>query len=115
MSAFQIASLLGVPGAIVLFVTIFVNRALKKRDKKQQEISDQNEKLEAQNKATMLGGQALLRDRLLQAFRHYIEKGYADYNDRENVKNMYVQYEALGPNSVMEDLYEKFVSLPMQL
>ena len=126
MSLFQWLSLAGIPGIIVLVGGIIINRALKKRDDKrertvaeyerrQEEIRIQNEQLEAQNKATMLGVQALLRDRLLQAFRHYIQKGYADYNDRENVNNMYVNYEALGPNSVMEDLYEQFKELPMQL
>ena len=87
---------------------------LKKRDEKQEEIRLQNEQLEIQNKATMLGVQALLRDRLLQAFKHYIGQGYAEYSDRENVRNMYVQYEALGPNSVMTNLYEQFTALPMQ-
>ena len=126
MSLFQWLSLAGVPGIIVLIGGIIINRALKKRDderaatveeyeRQQNEIKEQSDKLEAQNKATMLGVQALLRDRLLQSFRFYIAQGYAEYNDRENVKNMYVQYETLGPNSVMEDLYEKFTSLPMQL
>ena len=126
MSLFQWLSLAGIPGIIVLVGGIIINRALKKRDdkrektvaeyeRKQEEIREQNRKMEIQNQATMLGVQALLRDRLLQAFRHYIQKGYADYNDRENVNNMYVNYEALGPNSVMEDLYEQFKELPMQL
>ena len=83
-------------------------------ERQQEEIQRQNDVLEAQNKATMLGVQALLRDRLLQAFKHYISQGYADYTDRDNVKNMYDQYEALGPNSVMTDLYEQFTELPMQ-
>ena len=82
---------------------------------KQEEIRKQNELLDSQNRATMLGVQALLRDRLLQAFKHYIEQGFAGYADRENVKNMYDQYEALGPNSVMSDLYEQFKELPMAL
>ena len=114
MSVFQWLSVLGVPGIIVLIGTIIINRAFKKRDKKREEIVAQNEKLEAQNRATMLGVQALLRDRLLQSFRVYIKLGYADYSDRENVLNMYKNYEALGPNSVMEDLYNKFTALPMQ-
>ena len=84
-------------------------------EQQQSEIKKQNEQLETQNKATMLGVQALLRDRLLQAFKHYISQGYAEYNDRENVRNMYEQYEALGPNSVMTDMYEKFTDLPTQL
>lgn len=92
-----------------------MNKAFKKRDERQEEIRTQTELLDAQNKATMLGVQALLRDRLLQAFKHYISQGFAEYSDRENVRNMYEQYEALGPNSVMSDLYEQFTSLPMQL
>jgi len=115
LSAFQWLSLAGVPGIIVLIGGIVINRALKKRDKKQQEIADQNQILEMQNKATMLGVQALLRDRLLQSFKHYLSQGYAEYGDRENVRNMYEQYEALGPNSVMSDLYEQFKELPIQL
>ena len=125
MDLFHWLSLAGIPGLIVLIGGIIINRALKKRDdkrdetvaeyeRKQEEIKKQNEDLERQNRATMLGVQALLRDRLLQAFRHYIDKGFADYHDRENVNNMYVQYEALGPNSVMEDLYNQFTALPMQ-
>ncbi|MBQ1779226.1 MAG: hypothetical protein IIZ93_13815 [Acidaminococcaceae bacterium] len=126
MSAFQWLSLAGIPGLIVLIGGIIINRALKKQDdkrnatvteyeRKQEEIRRQNEQLEAQNRATMLGVQALLRDRLLQAFKHYKSQGYADYNDRDNVLNMYTQYEALGPNSVMDDYYEQFKELPIQL
>lgn len=126
MDTFQWLSLAGIPGLIVLIGGIIINRALKKQDdkrnatvteyeRKQEEIRRQNEQLEAQNRATMLGVQALLRDRLLQAFRHYKSQGYADYNDRDNVLNMYTQYEALGPNSVMDDYYEQFKELPIQL
>lgn len=126
MDTFQWLSLAGIPGLIVLIGGIIVNRALKKQDdkrnatvteyeRKQEEIRRQNEQLEAQNRATMLGVQALLRDRLLQAFKHYKSQGYADYNDRDNVLNMYTQYEALGPNSVMDDYYEQFKELPIQL
>ena len=125
MTLYQWLSLVGVPGLIVLIGGIIINRALKRRDdkraeldaeyeRKQEEIRMQNEKLEIQNKATMLGVQALLRDRLLNSFKHYISQGFAEYSDRENVRNMYENYEALGPNSVMDDLYEQFTELPMQ-
>ena len=125
MTTFQWLSLFGVPGLIVLVGGIIINRAIKKRDdkrakldaeyeRKQEKIRMQNEKLEIQNKATMLGVQALLRDRLLNSFKYYISQGYAEYSDRENVRNMYENYEALGPNSVMDNLYEQFTELPMQ-
>ena len=126
VSIYQWLCVLAVPNLVFLLWQTVINKKVKKKEDQvaarraeieaqQKEIKAQNDALEAQNKATMLGVQALLRDRLLQAFRHYIQQGYADYNDRENVRNMYAQYEALGPNSVMSDLYEKFTALPMQL
>lgn len=125
MNVYQWLCVLAVPNLVFLFWQTVINKKAKKREEKvaarraeierqQEEIRTQNENLEKQNVATMLGVQALLRDRLLQAFRHYIDQGFAEYNDRENVRNMYVNYEALGPNSVMEDLYNQFVALPMQ-
>ena len=125
MNVYQWLCLFAVPNLFFLFWSTIISKRQKKKDdavaarraeieKQQEEIKKQNDQLEAQNKATMLGVQALLRDRLLQAFKHYISQGFADYTDRENVKNMYDQYEALGPNSVMSDLYKKFIELPMQ-
>jgi hypothetical protein len=62
----------------------------------------------------MLGVQAFLRDRLLQGYRHYIAKGWADYDDRENMENIYKQYHALGANGIMDDLRAQFRNLPSQ-
>lgn len=120
---------IGISSAVGGIISFFVQRSIKKhdaaRDQKldeerrkqkaeQEAIKEKTEALDAQNKATMLGVQALLRDRLLQGFRHYIDKGWADYDDRQNMLNMYTQYEALGPNSVMNDLYQRFTMLPEQ-
>ena len=62
---------------------------------------------------TSVSVQALLRDRLVQAFKYHIAKGFVDYDDRNNVCNMYTQYEALGVNGVMSVLYEQFMALPL--
>lgn len=126
MSIYQWLTVLAVPNLILLIWTTIINRRQKRKDeqvaarraeieRQQEEIKRQNEIQEAQNKAAMLGIQALLRDRLLQAFKQYLSQGYAEYDDRENVRNMYTQYESLGPNSVMDDLYKQFTDLPMQL
>ena len=112
MNAYQWLCVLAVPSVIGLIWTTVLNRIIKKRDAQQEEIQTAQAKLETQNTATMLGVQALLRDRLLQGFRFYIQQGYADYDERKNMENMYTQYEALGPNSVMSDLYRKFSDLP---
>lgn len=125
MNVYQWLCVLAVPNLFFLLWSTIINKKQKKKEeavsrrraeieRQQEAIKQQNNVLEAQNKATMLGVQALLRDRLLQAFKHYISQGYADYSDRDNVRNMYEQYETLGPNSVMNDLYEQFTELPMQ-
>lgn len=97
--------------------SFLLQRIIRKRDERvkteQAATAARLELVEKQNKATQLGVQALLRDRLLQAFKFYLAQGHADYDDRQNVFNMYTQYESLGPNQVMEDLYHRFSELPL--
>jgi len=114
MNLYQWLTVFAVPGIIAAVCSFAINRAFKKRDKIREEVIEQNRILEGQNKATMLGVQALLRNQLLISFRDCLSKGFAEYNERETIKNMYVNYEALGPNSVMDDLYKQFTDLPMQ-
>lgn len=69
-------------------------------------------KTKAEIKALKLGIQALLRDRLLQGYRYFRDRGYATYEDRMNWENLYKQYHALGENGVMDDIRDKFLKLP---
>lgn len=68
-----------------------------------------------QNKAIKLGLQAILRDRLLQAYEFYGSRGYANYDEKSNVRNLYDQYEILGPNGIMELKHQDFLKLPDNL
>ena len=111
MTLYQWLSLGGIGTIVGLIIEFLIRRPLTKRmEKAEKEQALQKKRTEA----SMLGIQALLRDRLLQAYRHYIAQGYASYKDRTNVETMYTQYEALGPNSVMDDLHEQFSRLPEQ-
>lgn len=127
MEWYQWAATLGIPsiisGIICGVIMMRINRTLAKSDEakkkadaeaqqRDREIKAQNEKMEAQNQAMMLGMQAMLRDRLLQGYRHYQSKGWADYDDRENMENIFTQYHALGANGVMEGFRERFLALP---
>ena len=67
-----------------------------------------------QNRAIKDGLRAILRDRLLQAFRHCSAQGFADSDERQNFENMYIQYHSLGGNGVMDDVRQKFFALPMR-
>ena len=109
MSAYQILSLAGIPTLVGIIIALVIKRPLEKRIESA-EASQATQ--ETQSKAIMLGVQALLRDRLLQAYRHYAHQGWAGYDDKQNVVNIYTQYEALGPNSVMDQFHERFMALP---
>ena len=99
MIIFQIISLLFGSGLLVAVIKILHNK-IKLTEKKTESVQ--------------LGIQALLRDRLYQNYFHYIEKGYAPIYARENFENMYKQYHNLGVNGVMDDLYDKFMNLPLE-
>ena len=113
MSLYQILSVCGVSGIISgvvgVLIAVFLKRPLEKRVKESEAASA---RVEEQNTATMLGVQALLRDRLRQAFNHYLARGWIGADDRSNIDNMYVQYEALGENNVISDIYNQVRALP---
>ena len=112
MEWYQWLSIVGVPSIISGIVALVLARGMKSRDRRQEEIQKQNDELEKQNKAIMAGVQALLRDRLLQGYKHYAEKGWANYDDRQNMENLYEQYHALGKNGIMDGMREGFLKLP---
>jgi hypothetical protein len=98
-----------ISGLVGVLIAVLLKRPLEKRVKDSETASA---RVEAQNTATMLGVQALLRDRLLQAFNHYLAKGWIGAGDRDNIENMYTQYETLGPNNVISDIYDQVRALP---
>ena len=98
-----------VSGIVGVLIAVFLKRPLEKRVK---DSEDASARVEAQNKATMLGVQALLRDRLLQAFNFYLARGWIEASERDNVDNMYIQYESMGENNVISDIYNQVRALP---
>ena len=113
MNIYQWLCVVGIPSIISGIVALLINRGMSARDVKQEEIRKKTSEVEQQSKAIMAGVQAMLRDRLLQGYRHYIEKGFADYDDRQNLENIWKQYHTLGANGVMDDMRAQFRRLPM--
>lgn len=109
----QILSICGVSGIVSglvgVLIAVFLKRPLERRV---QENEAASQRVEEQNNATMLGVQALLRDRLIQAFNFYLARGWIEAGERDNIDNMYTQYEALGPNNVISDIYNQVRMLP---
>jgi hypothetical protein len=64
--------------------------------------------------AIKLGIQALLRDRIIDTYNYYCDKGFFPIYARENIEQLYVQYHALGGNGTMTELTEKLRDLPTE-
>ena len=110
---FWMLCLIGIPSIISGIVALLLQRGMKARDAKQEEIRSQSLAVENQNRAIMMGLQAILRDRLLHSYRHYFAKGWADYDDRENLENIWRQYHMLGANGIMDEYRKRFLALPV--
>lgn len=68
---------------------------------------------ERENDALRAGVQALLRDRIIQAYNHYVcEKGWVPIYAKESIDACYKSYEALGDNGVIDSLMEQLNELP---
>jgi ribonucleotide monophosphatase NagD (HAD superfamily) len=65
-----------------------------------------------QFKALKMGMQAMLRDRIIEQYNKYMDKGYIPIYAMENVTAMYKEYHALGGNGTITQLYEELLELP---
>lgn len=94
MTLYQWMTILGIPTLSAALITLI--KTIHVRDKSVKE-----------------GVQALLRSKLEDDYeRYYVIKGYAPLHVKKNYDNMYQKYHNLGKNGVMDDAYEKFMSLP---
>ena len=107
MNLYQWLCLIGLQGAITTIISVVITKKLNKAESKAEKARDET-------KAIGEGVKALLRDRLLQGYKHYINHvKWADEDDRANMENVYIQYHALGGNGDMRDLRKTFRHLPM--
>ena len=106
MNVYQWLCVAGIPSVITLIITRVITKRLNEAESRADDAQKRSD-------AIALGIQALLRDRLLQGYKHYGEKGWADYEDRANLENVWQQYHALGGNGDMNDLRRAFRHLPV--
>ena len=66
-------------------------------------------------KSLKLGTQALLRAQMISDYNKWYDKGYAPIWARENFENVWLNYHNLGANGVMDDIHNKFMSLPTEI
>lgn len=89
-----------------LFVAIsaFLGYCYRQLNKRQKEEGKKSQALQD-------GMQALLRDRIIQSYNHYHDKGYCPIYGKENVKRMYDAYHTLGGNDVATALKDKLLDM----
>lgn len=93
---------------IIYVVSLLVSATLGYLTKKIRTINRKNEAVEA-------GMQALLRDRMIQAYNHYcFDKGYCPIYAKESFINVYNAYHNLGVNGVMDAIKDRVIDLPTE-
>lgn len=90
-------SVLGIPSLFIAGYK-YLYRHIKENDEK--------------TEATQLGVQALLRAQMISEYNKALDKGYAAIYAKENFENVWQKYHTLGANGVMDDIHEKYMSLP---
>ena len=65
-----------------------------------------------ENDALKEGMQALLRDRIIQAYNHYSDKGWIPIYAMESIEACYKSYEELVENGVIDNLMRQLRELP---
>ena len=64
-----------------------------------------------ENDALKEGMQALLRDRIIQAYNHDSDKGWIPIYAMESIEACYASYEELGENGVIDNLMRQLREL----
>jgi hypothetical protein len=120
---------LGITATISTIIPLLLTRFLNKKDKRNNDIEDLKkfkenhevltkeilnvlENLKRDMKIYNDSQQALLRDKMIQMYNHYMERGGMPIYARESLDKMYQQYHKLGGNGAIEPLVEKLYSLP---
>ena len=57
---------------------------------------------------------ALLRDRIIQAYNHYMDKGYCPIYAQDNLHMLYEQYHSRGGNGTVTNLVGELKKLPTE-
>jgi hypothetical protein len=73
------------------------------------------ENLSVRQQAVEQGVQALLRNELIRSYREYETKGELSILDKENIEEMFVQYENLGGNGTVKQLMTELLQLPTKI
>lgn len=117
-------------GAMALAVGIYLNkmnrdneRREKEREQRERERIEQEQERYAREEERIArlalleeALTAILRDRIIQSCRFFINKGSISPFERENIERMYHAYhDGLGGNDIASDVYNLMKDLPLEV
>ena len=93
------------------------NKTISKRvdyyEKQFDELRKNMEKISNQINLITYSGMAILRDRIIQSCRVFIERGSVSLVARDNISEMYKWYHELGGNGTGKYYYDELMKLPV--
>lgn len=98
------------PAAITAGGTIIVALIEVRASKARKNEKEARKKSEAVEDGVL----ALLRDRIIERYNHYMEQGYIPIYGMDNVNKMYKAYHDLGGNGTITKLVEELDELPTE-
>lgn len=105
------------PIAIVLigkYLDYKIERHQKKREEERATRNAKEQEMAATIELMKMGLLSMLRDRILQSCRYFIDQGKIDPLVLENITKMHDSYKALGGNGLCDRLYAKVQDLPLE-
>ena len=78
-------------------------------------LKNRQDEQDKKNKAIENGVQALLRNELIAKYREYETKGEMTIIDKENIEHLFTEYQNLGGNGTIKQMYEELLTLPIKI
>ena len=94
---------------ILTILVGYVGVRLRKREAQKEKEEKQRRE---ESEAIRNGIRAVLRDRILQGYNHFKQKGIISLAQLDNISNMYMAYHNLGGNGVVTSVYHKLMEIP---
>lgn len=102
---------------LVPIIKWWLDRKNKNLENINDNLNDLNVKidnLQEKTEANADGTKQILRYRLIKDMGKAINKGYVCIKDLTEINNLYESYKSLGGNSVVDEIYSKYVKLPIK-
>lgn len=78
-------------------------------------LKNRQDEQDKKNRAIENGVQALLRNELITKYREYETRGEMTIIDKENIEHLFTEYQNLGGNGTIKQMYEELLTLPIKI